>query len=550
MTKQENSFLLGISFSLLILLFSISSAYATETTSKIPFSTMIRGIAVDNNDRLIVTQPLDKSIAVFDANGDLEFTITHDTFSDYGVKLVSTDSNNRIIAGDTANDNIYIFDSFGNFEKMFSLSSLSGDLTTDSNNRIIALDYRNVHVFDSTGILEFTITNDILGYPFSVTTDSADRIIVADSNNDDIYIFDKFGNLEFSIVKIHDLWRNNHDENIFYRHVFIDMPVDIITDSQDRIIVADDNGYGEVVHIFDKYGNYKEIIKKEERNYMWSQILETFPEVSLLMVPFDWGKSINGLAIDSHDRIIVSTAESVNTVVVSSIITEETKNTKSCVDCTPPTIGKDSQGKRFVDYGLVLNGVAFQAENFKTHMNMQYTEVGKENHLEVKVYENGGPFNLDFLQFGIVKEIGSAINIFEPRFEIDISNFSNDIENPSMDGVELIDKKGIISEYRVDTSLVECMEGSDYECLKLDIYWIFEKVPEFQVLVLNGWDDDNNSFTHYFNDGLTTIDSNYVEPIPEEPYKYICNDKPLDEIMNGGDRNNCHWRAANMWLWK
>jgi len=245
--------------------------------------------------------------------------------------------------------------------------------------------------------------------------------------------------------------------------------------------------------------------------------------------------------------IITTNIITTNTTTNSEVETKKTGNS-SCNDCTPPTIGKDAQGKRFVDYGLTLNEVAFQSENFKTHMNMQYTEVGKENHLEVKVYDNGGAYNIDFLEFGIVKEIGSPINIFEPRFEIDISNFSNDMYNPSMEGVELIDKKGIVGDYKVDVSLVKCMDGFDYECLKLDIYWTFSKVPEFQVLAFSGWDNDRNSFINYFNDGLSTIDPNYVEPIPEEPYKYVCNDPPLDQIMNGGDRNNCHFRAQlSMW---
>lgn len=200
-------------------------------------------------------------------------------------------------------------------------------------------------------------------------------------------------------------------------------------------------------------------------------------------------------------------------------------------DCTSPTIGLDKNGVRFVDNGLKLNGVSFDGDYFKTHMPMQYTEIGKINHLSLKVYENSGIYNIDMIQFGIVKEIGSPINLAEPRIEIDVSNFANDVENASLDNITLIDKEGIISHHDVSVSIVSCMDQSSQECLQLDIYWTFAKIPEFNVLVINGWDNNKNSFNNYFNDGLTTIDPNYVEPETIQPYRYECKDPKLEDIQ-------------------
>ena len=223
----------------------------------------------------------------------------------------------------------------------------------------------------------------------------------------------------------------------------------------------------------------------------------------------------------------------------------------SCNDCTAPTIGVDTHGKRFVDYGLTLNDKSFQANYFKTIMSQQYTEIGKENHLTIKVYENNGAYNIDYIQFGMVKEIGSPINTFEPRLEIDIKNTSHDIENPVIESILLVDKNNIINNYRVNVSLTSCMEGYNHQCLQLDIYWTFDKVPFHNVLAINGWDNRNNSFTTYFNHGIIVNDPNYTEPEPAKPYKYECKDPLLHTIKNAGDRNNCHWRALHMgWLWK
>jgi len=217
------------------------------------------------------------------------------------------------------------------------------------------------------------------------------------------------------------------------------------------------------------------------------------------------------------------------------------KSGGDCSDCTPPTIGVNKDGVRMVENGLILNGEIFNVNNFKDPMPMQYTEIGKENHLQVKIFENSGAYAIEKIQFAIVKEIGSSINIFEPRLEIDIANFSNDIDNASLEGgVELFDKEGIFAEYKVNVSLVDCMKTSNQECLKLDIYWTFAKVPEFNVLEINGWDDENNSFNNYFNDGIIVTDPNYVEPTIPEPYKYICKDKPLSEIQVW-TRMNCNF---------
>lgn len=209
-------------------------------------------------------------------------------------------------------------------------------------------------------------------------------------------------------------------------------------------------------------------------------------------------------------------------------------------DCTAPTIGVDKNGIRFVEDGLKLNGVSFDGNYFKNHMPMQYTEIGKINHLSLKVYENSGIYNIEKIQFGIVKETGSPINLAEPRIEIDVSNFANDIENASLDGFTLIDKEEIINYYDVSVSIVPCMDQSTQECLELDIYWSFAQVPEFNVLLINGWDNNKNSFNNYFNDGLTVEDPSPVILEIEEKYVYKCNDPPLEDIQVW-TRINCNF---------
>lgn len=243
---------------------------------------------------------------------------------------------------------------------------------------------------------------------------------------------------------------------------------------------------------------------------------------------------------EGHEVMVVLSPDNKKENSTNSFNEKKNGGKDRCSDCTPPTIGLDTHGKRFVDYGVVLNGEKFQMNNYKTHIPMMYAEIGVENHLSIKVYENKGAYNIDFIQFGMVKEIGSSMNVFEPRLHIDVKNTANDIYNPALESIELIDKKGIISNYTVKESLVDCMDGYTNTCLQLDIYWSFEQVPENKVLAIGGWDNENNSFTHYLNDGMTVTDSNYVEPITKEPYQYECKDPPLDTIQVW-TRLNCNF---------
>lgn len=216
----------------------------------------------------------------------------------------------------------------------------------------------------------------------------------------------------------------------------------------------------------------------------------------------------------------------------------------------PPTLGVDNNGKRFVHDGIIINDESFQVELYKTHVPMQYTELYKTNHVHLTIYENSGSQNIEMVQLGLgVKEIGTPISEAQARIEISPDFFADDIENPELKDITLHDLDGIVNEYRVDIGLTSCGEEFLNKCLTLDIFWDYKKAPNYPVLMVNTYDYQRATFNDYFNDGLGVI----VDEIPEiieEPYKPLCNDPPLETIMNGGDRNNCHWRVQLVAMWK
>ena len=221
---------------------------------------------------------------------------------------------------------------------------------------------------------------------------------------------------------------------------------------------------------------------------------------------------------------------------------ESIKNKSSsggCSDCISPTLGKDSDGVQRVWNGVGINGHFEDGSYFYTEYPMQYTEIGKINNVILKYWENHGPYNIEVIQLGIgVNEVGSPISESQAIIEVWMDYFSNDIENPVIGTIKVVDRDGILDYVAAVPSLVNCNQSDEQtinQCLQVEFVYSYAKVPESPVLMSNAFDYKKNNINDYFNDGLTVIDPNYVEPLPETPYKYECQDR----VKPSMDRNNC-----------
>lgn len=220
---------------------------------------------------------------------------------------------------------------------------------------------------------------------------------------------------------------------------------------------------------------------------------------------------------------------------IESVI-ETKKNGGGCSgDCEAPTFGYNSENLPRVQHGLTLNDNVFDVEYFYTPIPMQYTEINKPNELIFKIFENYGVYNIDFVQFGTVNEIGDSVNSSEFLIEIDIGNFFNDIDNPVLESVTVHDDDNLISDPIVELSIVEC-GYVDADCLQGVIIWSYREVPIGKVLVLETWDNSRNSNRSYFNDGLTVINPDYIEPeIIQYKFKRIID--PIQNVMTRANSN-------------
>ena len=73
------------------------------------------------------------------------------------------------------------------------------------------------------------------------------------------------------------------------------------------------------------------------------------------------------------------------------IVTLSLKGNGGCRgDCTPPTLGVNEQGTRWVTNGFTINGVSVDAEYYYTPMELQTLNVDEPNTVTIRIYENEG----------------------------------------------------------------------------------------------------------------------------------------------------------------
>lgn len=213
------------------------------------------------------------------------------------------------------------------------------------------------------------------------------------------------------------------------------------------------------------------------------------------------------------------------------------KNSGDCNDCTPPTLGYDGTGVKRVDNGVCINNSCMDGGYFHTKYTIQSTLLYFPNTISTTYYENQGSHNIKLVQLGIgVKEIGSPISQSQALIEVWLNRFSNDIDNPTIKEIILIDPDGIIAHHDATVQLVPCMDDASVSCLKIDFKYSYSLVPNSPILMSNAIDFSRNVINNYFNDGLDVV--RYTsEIVPEEIKERVCDD-PIKSVIT---RNNCHF---------
>ena len=168
-----------------------------------------------------------------------------------------------------------------------------------------------------------------------------------------------------------------------------------------------------------------------------------------------------------------------------------------CDDCTPPTLGYDEYGARLVDGGFSYNGLASDVEYFFTPYPLIESEVGEENTVVLRIYENEGPQNVSHAALAFGLRSGEVISESRAVINYDIF-FDGTGEVSAIDPDGAIDLDTLSAEHET----VQCSPGSELECLQITIKHTFRAPLEFDIVGTDVWDTQRNSWQNYYNHGI------------------------------------------------
>ncbi len=163
---------------------------------------------------------------------------------------------------------------------------------------------------------------------------------------------------------------------------------------------------------------------------------------------------------------------------------------------------------RVVDNGFSYNNNPVDVQYYYTPYPLLTVEIGKENILELKIYENSGASYLKHvgLSFGLGPQqiFGAGIALIE--------------WDRLFDGTEVVsvtDRNNLLEDVRVEVApdLVKCTASSAAEqCTLMRIYHTFREAPEFEMLSTYVWDQKRNGWQNYYNHGIEVVGESLNPP--------------------------------------
>ena len=189
-------------------------------------------------------------------------------------------------------------------------------------------------------------------------------------------------------------------------------------------------------------------------------------------------------------------------------VAEPVRGGSECDDCTPPTLGYDAYGARLVSGGFSYNGLVSDVEYFFTPYPLIESEVGRQNNITLKMYENEGPGNIERVSVAFGLRSGEVISESRAVINYDVS-FDGTGSLSVIDPENAIDLETLSAEHRT----TECSAGSELQCLSVSINHSFRAPLEFDIVGTDVWDTQRNSWQNYFNHGIR-VTGESLNPVP------------------------------------
>jgi len=174
-------------------------------------------------------------------------------------------------------------------------------------------------------------------------------------------------------------------------------------------------------------------------------------------------------------------------------------------DCTEPTLGVLSDGRRIVDNGFSYNGKSVDVEYYFTPYPLVTVNVGKQNVAEFKIYDNLGIDNIRHFELAFGLASGESIGMSKAAINWD----------KTYDGIETVtidDPENVLDKVKVTTSEGYCSDESKTKCLIVKVVHTFRAPLDFNILGTNVWDTKRNAWNNYFNHGIEVVGESLNPP--------------------------------------
>lgn len=178
----------------------------------------------------------------------------------------------------------------------------------------------------------------------------------------------------------------------------------------------------------------------------------------------------------------------------TSISTTETNGDGCSGDCTHPTLGLDINSKRVVSEGFSFNGNPVDVNLYYTPYPLITTNVGQENTLVLKIYDDSGPQNIAHIEVAFGLEHGASFN----------DSHAIIIWDRTFDGKETLtfhDPENVFENVKTVTEESQCTLITS-QCMTITFYHTFKAPLESNMVSTNIWDYDRNAWQNYFNHGI------------------------------------------------
>jgi len=176
-----------------------------------------------------------------------------------------------------------------------------------------------------------------------------------------------------------------------------------------------------------------------------------------------------------------------------------------CSNCMPPTLGINKNYLRIVNNGFSYNDNPIDVELYYTPYPLVTVNVGQENKVVLKVYEDSGTQNIEHIGIGF--GLGEGASFSESKATINIDR--------TRDGQNLIstfDPEDVFENIRVFSETGKCNESSQTQCMIFTIFHTFREPLEFNMVATYVWDFKGNSWQNYYNHGIHIVGDSLNPP--------------------------------------